>query len=183
MSSYSGSSVYSSLDEKEILQDRRALNEKLRRHQQSHPERNAHDNKFDSGVDVDIENAEDEPYHEEDEEEEMEGLNSLQRAIRGENQSPSAEIYSYDRDAAEKKEHNLQGNRALIHDDYIRRHTPPTECNHKALRHYSSRMISIPTHQSSNKRVKSIFYLLLSLAIIISFGFFLVSCKLMTYGT
>ena len=180
MSLYSGSSVYSSLEEKELRRDRRALNEKLRRHQQSHPERDTLDDNFDRDADIGKEIVEDEPYNE-DEEEEMEGLKSLQRAIRGENQSPSAEIYSYDRETDEGGKHLFQGSTASINKDYIRRHAPPTESNERELRHYSSR-ISIPTHQSANKRVKSVFYLLLSLAIIISFGLFLVSCKLMTYG-
>ena len=170
MSMYSGSSVYSSLDENELRQDRHALNQKLRRHQKSHSDDSTYDDGLDRDIDGDIENIEDMHYHDVDEDDDTEGIHSLQRAIRGENQSPSAEVYEYDDAVAEKKI------RAQNQNDYSRKR------HNSALHHYASR-VTIPTNQSANKRVKSMFYLLLSMAIIISFGFFLVSCKLMTYGT
>jgi len=183
MSSSDGSTLYLSMDASHIAEDRRAISEKLRRHQmqkQSSKRQGGfemtsqmipdEENFNEANYEELNENYDDVPYDDAfDSGDYDDSISVLQSALCKEGSTKS--LSSRGHHGADRQESSR-----------LRRHTstrsPIVDCIN-----IPQIGIDIPTTQSKEKTFTSILYIFLCAALLVSYAFFLESCKLMNYGT
>mmetsp|Transcript_21114 Transcript_21114/g.25956 ORF Transcript_21114/g.25956 Transcript_21114/m.25956 type:complete len:191 (-) Transcript_21114:199-771(-) len=189
----SSRSIYSSLDKSEIEKDRRIMNEKLRRHISS-KHLNCDDSFQEDVTEIDesgvcernIQSKQSEEQYDNDI---NEGYESMQMSL-----------YGNDVDGVFDQELQRTGlsssSRNLMNSQYGdvnngRSGSYNTNGRMQAGDDISSNTtgiiprvsVNVPRSQSLDKQISGAFYIILSLGILVSYFFFLESCKLINYGT
>lgn len=181
-------SVYTSMDSSEIAEDRRAIGEKLRRHQQMQKQHSRRVGGYDEETevgpvppdagreyntvnDVEMQDQYAEQYENEQyeyDEDVNDSIGVLQKALCKE---PS--VLSM---------HSAARNQQM-REDRMRRHTstktPIVDCSPMNFPRAGQK---IPRLESRENTIKSICYIILCIGLLVSYAFFLESCKLMNYG-
>ena len=187
------SSLYSNLDPSVFVRDRKAINEKLRKHQlmqqqkqgslrqggyenEEHPttRTQSHEKRSDSMIPEEEYTKSPMEYEDDDISESIDvlkitlgkecgGLDSLERA--------ESKRATFSKDLKESSR------RMRRHDSY---RSPIIDTSAFTIPQIG---VEIPTSQSMEKSLHACFYIFLCIALLISYAFFLESCKLMNYGS
>eukprot|EP00551_Chaetoceros_affinis_P007676 CAMPEP_0203666874 /NCGR_PEP_ID=MMETSP0090-20130426/3817_1 /ASSEMBLY_ACC=CAM_ASM_001088 /TAXON_ID=426623 /ORGANISM="Chaetoceros affinis, Strain CCMP159" /LENGTH=189 /DNA_ID=CAMNT_0050530869 /DNA_START=30 /DNA_END=600 /DNA_ORIENTATION=+ len=174
----SSSKIYASLDQREIAQDRRIINEKLRRHLSSTHQNEAADYGDDFYHDANVGNAQLDRYMNEGEDD---MIDSMQRALHNDIDSIGSSVDPLRRSLG--VEQRSQINLISSNDtNFMRSGTVSSIPSTFHLSNIASSIpgasIDIPKTQSMRKQIYGVLYIFLSVGILVSYFFFLESCKL-----